>query len=92
MSESKQDLIFEKLRAHLQATRSDPVEMSAETPLFDLGVDSMGLISILFMLEEQAGIDFDRMIGTPPRTVGDLVEAAVRAMPDTAEAPSAVAS
>jgi len=44
-----------------------------------LGIDSMGIISLLVELEKEMGLDFERVAGaTPPRTVADVVGLALR--------------
>lgn len=73
----QREFILEKVRTHIGATRRQPVELAEDARLIDLGLDSMGVITTLLMLEREVGLDFDRMISsTPPRTLGDLVDMA----------------
>lgn len=81
--QDKREQIYEALKTHIASTRRTPIEMTEQSRLFDLGLDSMGIITTLLMLEREVGLDFDRMIGsTPPKTLGDLVAMAVAATPE----------
>ena len=66
------------VRAHMEPD----VELSDESGdvrLADLGIDSMRLISMILMLEDKIGLDFEHVVGLqPPRTVDDLISVAVR--------------
>lgn len=80
----KYDIILEKVTAHIKTTLRKPIEITPDSMLLDLGVDSMGIITMLLMLEREVGLDFDRMIGTtPPKRLGDLVSLAAKAIAET---------
>ena len=81
MSDARERLL-KKISEHILDMSRDKLEIKEESALFDLGVDSLGMINMLLMLEQEFGLDFDRMIGsTPPKTVGDLLDVAEKAMP-----------
>lgn len=74
--------LLNKVTEHILDMSRDKPEIGEDSVLFDLGIDSMGMINMLLMLEQAFGLDFDRMIGsTPPKTVGDLLDVAEKAMP-----------
>lgn len=81
MSDARERLL-KKISEHILDMSRDKPEIREDSVLFDLGVDSMGMINMLLMLEKEFGLDFDRMIGsTPPKTVSDLLDVAEKAMP-----------
>jgi acyl carrier protein len=72
--QEKRELILRKVKAEIAVVRREPIEITEQSRLIDLGLDSMGIIATLLMLEREVGLDFDRMISSsPPKTLGDLV-------------------
>lgn len=63
------DLIQEFLRDRLGKTS---VEMTAESSLADLGVDSLMLAELMFDAEDKFGISIASDV-TPPKTVGEMI-------------------
>lgn len=63
------DLIREFLQERLGQT---PGQMSDDTPLADLGVDSLMLAELMFEAEDKLGISIESD-QTPPTTVGEMV-------------------
>ena len=49
-----------------------PADMTGQTPLDALGIDSLALYELLFELEDVYGIRFDEE-GSKPETVGDMI-------------------
>jgi len=74
--------IFTEVVSVVRTHMEPHVELSAElgdVRLVDLGIDSMRLISMILMLEDKIGLDFEHVVGLqPPRTVDDLVSVAIR--------------
>lgn len=73
--------VVEALRTHMlpDAVGNDDL---GPMLLVDLGIDSMRLISIIMALEAEIGLDLELVVGaTPPQTVSDLVQLAVRSCP-----------
>lgn len=57
--------------------KSDPDQLSAETPLDKLGVDSFDFVEIVFKLEEKYGIEIDYNVNSTFEkliTVGSLAK------------------
>src|SRR3954470_13608859 len=63
--------------------RVDPARVIDETDRLDaLGIDSMATITVLVVLEDEFGLEVNRMLdATPPETLEELVALAVRALP-----------
>ena len=64
------DLIKDYLKQHMD---NPPEDLTAESKLADIGIDSLGLLELLFELEEKFGINVPQDI-TPPETIGQLIE------------------
>jgi len=77
-----QAVIFQKVADHIRETMDRGRLVDARDPLDELGIDSMALIAILVMLEQEFGLDVDRMASaSPPKTLDELVAIAVHALP-----------
>ncbi len=59
-------------------------EIAPETALEDLGIDSLGMFSVVTLLENKHGFKFDSATMIKLRTVADLLEV-VRAQSSDAE-------
>ena len=64
------DLIKDYLNQHLD---NPPENLTVESRLDEIGVDSLGLLELLFELEEKYNINVPQDIPTP-ETVGQLIE------------------
>jgi acyl carrier protein len=63
-----------------EATRTPDAEMETNTPLEELGVDSLDFVEMLFIVEEKFGIDVPFNANDPTaeftfKTVGDVAHA-----------------
>lgn len=65
-----QKIVFQVIS---RAQESVPADMSMDTPLSDLGIDSLRAITILYELEEQFDIEIPNELIERIRTVGDIV-------------------
>jgi len=52
--------------------RIDPERLTPEQPLAALGIDSLGMVELLFMIEDEFGLAFPQDIDTFP-TLADAV-------------------
>lgn len=69
------DEVTEKVLSTLAAVKRIPREkISLETPLHDLGFDSLDTISMLFELEDKFQISIPDEEARSIRSVGDIVE------------------
>lgn len=50
-----------------------PEKMAPETPIHDMGIDSLGLMEFVFRIEETFGIDIGDEQFEKLRTLGDMV-------------------
>lgn len=50
-----------------------PGNIQPESVLEEIGIDSLGLLELIFEMEEKYGLSLPRDLPTP-RTVGDLIE------------------
>ncbi len=62
--------LYELLRKELP---SAPTDLTRESTLESIGMDSLSTIEFMFQIEDQFGIRFDQT-GTPPRTIGDVFD------------------
>jgi acyl carrier protein len=79
------DLVRDRAAAHLESALGKPVDISEltdDTPLNTLGLDSLLTISALVGLSEDYGVDLSKYADTltAPRTVGDLIAIATQFM------------
>ncbi len=83
--------LYAELKAELQDRFRTPVtDITYETSLKDLGLDSLALLDLLFGLEEKYGVEVD-MNAAELNTVGDvlrLFEAAIAARPSAGNGPA----
>jgi acyl carrier protein len=68
------DQVVETARAALIRMRSREVEVTPDTSLRDLGLDSLEVAEIFLDLEEVAGIELDQQSVMNPETVADLAQ------------------
>ena len=78
-----EDPVRDRAAAHLETALGKPVDltdMTDDTPLNTLGMDSLLTISALVGLSEDYGVDLEKYADTlaAPRTVGDLLAIATR--------------
>lgn len=68
-------IVLDRVRksAKIQAAH----DLTESVRLDALGVDSIGIISLLVQLEREIALDFDRVGLDPPQTVGDVVRIAI---------------
>ncbi|HXM54074.1 MAG TPA: acyl carrier protein [Candidatus Dormibacteraeota bacterium] len=81
------DPVRDRAAVHLETALGRPVDLSEltdDTPLNTLGLDSLLTISALVGLSEDYGVDLAEYADTlaAPSTVGDLVAIATRFMRD----------
>lgn len=67
--------IITRIRAHLPFAADAGCDISEQSELADLGVNSLHLITMLLSLQREYSLDIDRAteLGTMPATVGELV-------------------
>jgi acyl carrier protein len=65
-----QDIVFKEIACYL---RCDPADISSATRLEDLGIDSLGAISILYELEDKLDIEVPNEVFESLNTVGDIL-------------------
>lgn len=66
--------IISRIRAHLPFASESDCEVHEDSVLADLGVGSLHLITMLLALQEEYGIDPQKMVDSGmPATVGELV-------------------
>jgi acyl carrier protein len=75
MADISEDVILEVVRKHA----ADPATtIGRDTPIEDSGIDSYGLIEIVFELEERLGVDIPYNANdggfADAKTVGDLID------------------
>ena len=72
---------FERVRALMaKEFQLDPARITPDTPLSDLGVDSLAALEFVFALENEFGIRFDTDVdlrGGAVRTVVEIVKSAL---------------
>ena len=66
-----QETVLEVIASHI---KSQPEAISRDMPLEDLGIDSLGAITILYELEDRYGIDIPNEIFDSLNIVGDIVD------------------
>jgi acyl carrier protein len=67
---------FERVRALLiKEFQLDPTRVTPETPLTDLGVDSLAALEFVFALEDEFAIRFDTDVDLRGGAVRDVVAA-----------------
>jgi acyl carrier protein len=54
-----------------------------ETPLTDLGIDSLDALTILFSIEEEFGIGIPDAKARSMKTLGDMIDAVEELLPPT---------
>lgn len=62
--------VFEVIASHV---KSQPVEFSLDTPLEELGIDSLGAITILYELEDRYDIEIPNEVFDSLKIVNDIV-------------------
>jgi len=65
-----QDIVFDIVLGERQCTLND---VTMETSLSDLGIDSLRAITILYELEERFDIEIPNELIETIRTVGDII-------------------
>lgn len=68
------DQVVEATRAALIRMRSREVEVTPETRLRDLGLDSLEVAEIFLDLEDVAGVELDQQSVSGANTVADLTQ------------------
>ena len=62
--------VFEVIASHI---KSQPEAISRNMPLEDLGIDSLGAITILYELEDRYGIEIPNEVFDSLNVVNDIV-------------------
>jgi acyl carrier protein len=75
------DLIKDYLERHLD---NPPENLTPESRLDEIGIDSLGLLELIFDLEEQYKISVPQDIPTP-ETIGQLIEIIEKYKPVTVD-------
>jgi acyl carrier protein len=76
--EDVKQVVLERVRSRGKLAAFEG-ELRDDTRLDTLGIDSMGIISLLIEFEKEIGLDFDRVTRvTPPKTLSDLVGLALQ--------------
>jgi len=75
------EIIMRMVSSYIRETMSQPSAVDATDRLDELGIDSMQIIAILVMLEQEFGLDANLMAeAKPPRTVEDLIDIAIHSL------------
>lgn len=70
MAESLQDIVLKEVSSYLKIQVNG---LSLDARLEDLGIDSLGAITILYELEDKLGIEVPNEVLESMRTVGDIL-------------------
>jgi len=74
-------LITRMVLNYIRENMSYPRAVGETDRLDELGIDSMQIIAILVMLEQELGLDVNLMAeANPPRTVEDLIDIAIHSL------------
>ena len=65
-----QDIVYKEIIRHL---RLPELKLDTDTQLSELGVDSLGAITILYELEDKLGIEVPNEVLDSLKTVGDIL-------------------
>jgi len=65
-----EEAVFEVIASHI---KSPPEAISRDMPLEDLGIDSLGAITILYELEDRYGIEIPNEVFDSLNVVNDIV-------------------
>ena len=77
-----QGLILQKVVDYVRNTAEREPAVAAHHRFDELGIDSMGVIGILVMLEAEFGLEVDRIVAAaPPKTLVELAAIAAHALP-----------
>jgi acyl carrier protein len=80
MADTRDDIIT-RIRANLPFGADSNSEVREESLLADIGVNSLHLITMLLVLQQEYSLDVDQVTPTDmPTTVGDLVTLVERGM------------
>lgn len=81
---SSRDQIIENILEIVQSeSQQTGLAITMDTPVKEVGIDSVDVINILFRLEDEYGVSIDLDIQSQPETVGDLVNALIEFIPQT---------
>lgn len=65
-----QDVVIKEISYY---TKREPSDLSLDTSLDDLGIDSLGAITILYELEDRLDIEVPTDIFDSLKTIGDII-------------------
>jgi len=65
-----QDIVYKEIMSHLKQSE---LELGKDTQLSDLGIDSLGAITILYELEDKLGIEVPNEVLDSLKTIGDIL-------------------
>lgn len=61
--------------------------VTADTPIAELGIDSLSMIELIFHLEDKLGINVSEGLQrTPPKRIGEVVDLVMQHLPQTSGA------
>jgi len=77
-----QAAILQRVVDYVRETADHARAVDAHRRFDELGIDSIGVIAILVMLEEEFGLQVDRIVAAaPPKTLVELAAIAAHALP-----------
>jgi len=65
-----QDIVFKEIRGHL---KRESLDLEVSTQLDELGIDSLGAITILYELEDKLNVEVPNEAFDSLQTVGDIL-------------------
>jgi acyl carrier protein len=61
--------------------------VTVDTPIADLGIDSLSMIELIFHLEDKLGINVSEGLQrVPPKRIGEVVDLVMQHLPQTSSA------
>lgn len=83
MALSRDELIEHVLKVIRSECQNQAVEINMDTAVESVNLDSIDVINILFLLEDEYKINIDLNIQAKPATIGELVNTLVEFIPHT---------
>lgn len=83
MALSRDELIEHVLEVIRSECQNQAVEINMDTAVESVNLDSIDVINILFLLEDEYKINIDLNIQAKPATIGELVNTLVEFIPHT---------
>ena len=74
MTENSMQVVCEMINTKLKELSFQTQELTTETLLTEIGIDSLSMVELIFNFAEKYKVDIELLLEgqDPPRTVGDL--------------------